>query len=110
MVKNLKYLREKKGISQLQLAQALGITQQSVNKYENQTTEPDIDMLINMADFFDTSIDFLLGHTNIERKYEVTYDTELNEEEIRVMEGYREVDKAGKEVLAALIRVLNTKK
>ncbi len=64
MVKNLRYLRNRQGISQQQLAQACGISQQSVNKYENHNVEPDISTLIAMADFFDTTIDFLVGKEN----------------------------------------------
>ena len=42
MVQNLRKLRLAKGVSQRQLAQAIGTTQQSINKYENHSTEPDI--------------------------------------------------------------------
>ncbi len=40
-MKNLKYLRKLKGISQLVLADAIGINQQSINGYENRGIEPD---------------------------------------------------------------------
>ena len=59
MLFNLKYLREKKGLSQSELAKAVGMTQQAINKYENQSTEPDIDTLKKLAAYFGTSIDFL---------------------------------------------------
>ncbi len=52
MVKNLRKLREEHGLSQQKLAEHFGISQQSVYKYENGLAEPDINMLINMADFF----------------------------------------------------------
>lgn len=63
MVKNLRALRLAKGISQQQLADVIGTTQQSINKYENHSTEPDIDTLIQLADYFETSIDELVDHT-----------------------------------------------
>ena len=62
MVKNLKYLRTRYGISQQQLAEIAGVSQQSVNKYENHNIEPDIRTLTAFADFFHTSVDFLIGH------------------------------------------------
>ena len=65
MVKNLKALRSQHGMSQQQLAAVLGISQQAINKYENHKIEPDIDTLCKMADFFDTTIDFLVGHNDI---------------------------------------------
>lgn len=52
MIQNLKILRNKKGISQQKLADAIGVSQQSINKYENHKIEPDIDTLIKIADFF----------------------------------------------------------
>ena len=61
MVKNLKYLRTRYGISQQQLAEIAGVSQQSVNKYENHNIEPDIRTLTAFADFFHTSVDFLIG-------------------------------------------------
>lgn len=63
MVKNLKTLRTQKGISQQALAVAIGISQQSINKYENHNIEPDIATLIALADYFDTTVDYLIGRT-----------------------------------------------
>ena len=70
MIKNLRMLRESHGISQQKLADAIGISQQSVNKYENHQTQPDIVTLIQMADFFHTSVDFLIGHTEAQAESE----------------------------------------
>ena len=61
MVKNLKVLRNKSGMSQQQLADVIGISQQSVNKYENHKVEPDIDTLIRIADCFGVTVDQLIG-------------------------------------------------
>ena len=51
MVTNLKLLRARKGISQQQLANHIGVSQQSINKYENHNVEPDIATLMAMATF-----------------------------------------------------------
>lgn len=61
MIKNLKALRNEFKISQQQLADAIGVSQQSVNKYENQDVEPDIAVLIKIADYFSVSLDYLVG-------------------------------------------------
>ena len=53
MLPNLKLLRQKRGISQQKLADALGVSQQSINHYENHKIEPDIATLIKIADYFD---------------------------------------------------------
>lgn len=64
MVKNLKAIRHTRGISQQTLATALGTTQQSINKYENHKIEPDINTLISLADYFDVTVDYLIGRTD----------------------------------------------
>lgn len=61
MVKNLKKLREEHGLSQQQLAEMLGITQQAVYKYERTSVEPDISTLIKMAEILHTDVDYLIG-------------------------------------------------
>ena len=62
-MKNLKSLRLSKGLSQLKLAELFNISQQSIYKYENGLAEPDIDTLIKLADYFETSVDYLIGHS-----------------------------------------------
>lgn len=54
-------LRRKKGISQQVLAEALGVAFQTVSKWENGTTMPDITMLPDMAAYFGVSVDQVLG-------------------------------------------------
>ena len=64
MLENLKLLRSTAGISQKTLADSIGVSQQSINKYENHNIEPDIETLSGIADYFHVSIDFLVGRTN----------------------------------------------
>ena len=59
MLPNLKLLRKEYGISQQRLAEAIGVSQPSINTYENHNIEPGISVLMRMADYFNTSIDFL---------------------------------------------------
>ena len=57
--KNITDLRRKKGITQEQLALALNISPQAVSKWETNTSQPDIQSLPLIADYFDVSIDYL---------------------------------------------------
>ena len=63
-MKNLKALRLSKKLSQQQLALRLDLSQQTIYKYENGITEPDIATLIKLAGYFNTSVDYLIGNTN----------------------------------------------
>ena len=63
-MRRLKELREKRAISQLKLAMDLGLTQNSVSRYESGTREADYKTLIALADYFNVSIDDLLERTD----------------------------------------------
>ena len=60
----LKYLREKRKISQLKLALDLNMNQNSVSRYETGAREADYATLIKFADYFNVSIDYLLERTD----------------------------------------------
>lgn len=61
----LKMLREKRGYSQKQLAEILHVSKNSISHYELGISMPCIDIIINLADIFDVSIDYLLGRSNV---------------------------------------------
>lgn len=58
----VKDLREKEGLSMEQLAIDLGVTKSRVNMWENNGTIPRGDVLVQLANHFNVSIDFLLGN------------------------------------------------
>ena len=60
----LKKLRKEKGISQLKLAMDLGMSQNSISRYETGEHEADYKTLIAIADYFNVSIDYLLERTD----------------------------------------------
>lgn len=109
MLRNLKSLREEKGLSQHDLAEILDVSQQAVNKYENQNIEPDIDSLKKLADYFETSIDYLVGHTEIRHKIEPVSPYELNKDEAALMDKYRKLTVRFRKSIMTLIDDLLTK-
>lgn len=56
----LKEIRKSKGITQQKLAKELYITQQALCNYEQGKREPNIQMLIKLADYFGVSVDYLV--------------------------------------------------
>ena len=62
---NIKEYRLKRGYTQEELAYELGVSSQTVSRWENGTTYPDIVMLPVMADFFNISIDKLMGYAKV---------------------------------------------
>ncbi len=61
----LKELRESLKLSQAKVASLNGTTTQaSINRYENQQSDPSLDILLWYADFFDVSLDYIFGRTD----------------------------------------------
>ncbi len=58
----LKELRKQKKLSQEEISKQLNINRSAYSRYENEATEPDIQTLIKLADYFNTSIDCIVGH------------------------------------------------
>ena len=60
------FLRKQKGLTQEELANALGVTNQAVSKWESAQCCPDIQLLPDLAKIFDVSIDELIGYKSTE--------------------------------------------
>lgn len=60
----LKRLREKIGLTQTQLSEKLAVSRVNYNRYENGERFPDQKTLIQLAEFFNVSTDYLLGRDN----------------------------------------------
>ena len=64
----LKELRAERQVTQLMLAQALGMTDRTFRKYEARTIDPTLSVLIALADFFDVSLDYLVGRSDVKER------------------------------------------
>lgn len=60
----LKKLRQERKVPQQVLADLIGIKIRGYQFYESETNEPNIKTLIALADFYDVSIDYLVGRTD----------------------------------------------
>jgi len=68
----IKELRKKKGITQEQLSETIGISFQAVSKWENNIALPDITLVPTLASFFEISIDELFDYNLRELQEKVT--------------------------------------
>lgn len=60
-------LRQQEGITQKRLAEELGMSAGNLCDWEKGRTEPDVEKLIRLADYFDVSLDYLTGREESER-------------------------------------------
>lgn len=103
-MKRLKELREQKNMSQQALAEIVHVTQQSIHKYEHELAEPDLDVILHLADFFDTSVDYLLGYTDVMQRYEIYPENSISKSELRVLEYYRHLSPRVQELIQELAK------
>lgn len=69
MYNRLRDLRTDRNLSQIQIAQMLNISQTGYSKYETGENDIPTQILIKLAEFYDTSVDYILHRTNIKRAY-----------------------------------------
>lgn len=69
---NIRKLRKERSLTQEQLAEVLGVTAGAVYKWEAKLSIPEIELIVEMADLFDTSVDVLLGYEMKDNRFEAT--------------------------------------
>ena len=72
LAENIRRFRKERSLTQEQLSEALGVTAGAVYKWEAKLSIPDLDLILEMADFFDTSVDVLLGYEMKDNRLEAT--------------------------------------
>ena len=104
----LRELRRERQLTQKQLAEKLGLSQQVVGYYENEINQPAPDMLIRIADFFNCSIDYLVGREDDFGNITVQAASSapvLSAEERELLENFRAVDLRNKDRISVYARI-----
>ena len=73
LAENIRKFRKQKKMTQEKLAEALGVTVGAVYKWESGLSMPELNMIVEIADFFDISVDVLLGHSMRDNRLEPMY-------------------------------------
>lgn len=69
MYQRIKDLREDKNLSQKEIGNIIGMSQTGYSKYETGENDIPTQILIKLADFYGTSVDYILGRTNTRKPY-----------------------------------------
>ena len=74
IAENIRAYRKKRGLTQEQLSEVLGVSVGAVYKWESKSSLPELRLIVEMADFFDVSVDALLGYQMKDNRIGVTVD------------------------------------
>ena len=100
----LKELRKNKGLTQTALANLFAISNGAVGNWETGLRQPDHDTLTKIADFFDVSIDYLLGRTDEPSPSSPTLDKQLEGIDFALYGETKDLTDAEKEKILDFIR------
>ncbi|MBR0507807.1 MAG: helix-turn-helix transcriptional regulator [Clostridia bacterium] len=94
LAENIRRFRKERSLTQEQLAEVLMVTAGAVYKWEAGLSVPDIALIVEMADFFDTSVDALLGYTMKDNRVDAIVKRMQEYRRNKDREGLAEAEKA----------------
>lgn len=80
-------------MTQLNLGMKLEVAQETISGYEIGRAEPNMDMLVKLADALDTSVDYLLGRTDI-KVFAQFGQSDLSSDELELINAFRKMPEA----------------
>lgn len=95
----LKELRKANGLTQIQFAEQFNIAKGTVGMWETGKREPDFDTISRIADYFQTTVDYLLGRTDDPYDYENDPDNLLDDIPLEHLHYYQEEGLSDKEII-----------
>lgn len=97
----IRELRKELSLTMKELGRYIGVAESTISLYESGKREPDNKTLVKLADYFNVSVDYLLGRSDF-RNFEEMYDSLANSEEIKKPINEDELDKELLELLTNL--------
>ena len=94
LAENIRRFRKERALTQEQLSEALGVTAGAVYKWEAKLSIPELELILQMADFFDTSVDVLLGYEVKDNRLEATVRRLREYRRSKDRDGLAEAEKA----------------
>ncbi len=108
-MKRLKELREQKNLTQAQLSKFLNISASTIGMYEQGRRFPDENLLKHISQYFNVSIDYLLGLTNIPNiiddyiQKSNTNSYHINDDEQTLIKKYRQLKAEDKQIIDTML-------
>ena len=106
-MERLKKLRQSRNLSQQKLAEEFHTSQQSIWKYENGISEPDIYTLRRLANYFNVSVDYLVGNSDILGKADLITEQQLSSDESLLIQQFRTLPRKTQLLIRELVDTLS---
>jgi transcriptional regulator with XRE-family HTH domain len=107
---NIKRIREKRNVTQVRLSTAVDVAQETISAYESGKSMPSADTLIRIADFLNTSTDYLLGRINDDVSLNQIISKEIDEKIATLLNNYAKLSEKQRNDLIWYSEVLIDKK
>ena len=107
----LKELRESRHLTQTGMGARIGVTQQNISRYERDVSTMPVEILLETADYFNVTTDYLLGRSEVKRNLEGQVQVNRKiEEYFDLVEMYQDLDARDREiVLSTIVAMIKTK-
>lgn len=106
---NLKEIRNSKNLLQTKVAMDLNTTQETISSYETGRVLPSSDMLIQLADYYNTSIDYLLRRTKHDMPIDRIKPNNISDRDFTILNKINNLSNEDKTKIEAYIDGLNDK-
>ena len=108
-MKNLKEARDKRKVTQIGLSMGVSISQETISAYESGKSMPSAQTLVKIADFLNTSTDYLLGRINKDIPLKQIMNEKIDEDMNELMNNYAMLTENQKKDLIWYSGVLKSK-
>jgi len=102
-IERLKALRLERKLKQNQVAKALEISPQRYSYYETGDRQPDNEMLIKLAQYFEVSVDYLLGNSEIQEIINKSRKNSKVSENMKLLQDYEKLPQSEKDIIKYII-------
>lgn len=106
---NLKIIRKKKSFTQLKVSMDLFMSQETLSNYEVGRRLPSSDMLVRLADYYDTSIDYLLCRTEYDIPINNIKPNGISDDDFNLINDINKLSKEDKNNIKEFVKFLGSK-
>ncbi len=110
MGENLKKIRKKRNITQLRLATEIGLSQEAISSFEKNGTNIKLEYLVKIADFLNTTVDYILERTNNDAPLREVISNIVDNDQNELINNYAQLNNYQRKDLVWYSNALKNKK